>query len=397
MKKLLLASTAAALVATGAYAGGHAKEVILGVQFGYTGPIESLTGPMAAGAEMAMAEVTESGKLLDAATVTPIRADTGCIDNGLATSNAERLIAEGINGLIGGDCSGVTGAILQNVAIPNGMVMISPSATSPGLTTVEDNGLFFRTAPSDAREGQVMAEILQERGVQSIALTYTNNDYGKGLADAIQSNFEAVGGEVTIVAAHEDGKADYSAEVGALASGGGEVLVVAGYVDQGGSGIIRSALDTGAFDTFYLPDGMVGSVLNDNFGAELNGSYGAYPGTDNAGAGKFVELAAAAGFDGTGAFAPESYDAAALIMLAMQAANSANSADFKDHVFDVANAPGVEIMPGELAKGLELLAAGTDIDYVGASAVELIGPGESAGNYQEIEFADGVYSTIGYR
>ena len=51
----------------------------------------------------------------------------------------------------------------------------------------------------------------------------------------------------------------------------------------------------------------------------------------------------------------------------------------------------------ELAKGLELLAAGTDIDYVGASAVELIGPGESAGNYQEIEFADGVYSTIGYR
>ncbi len=59
-------------------------------------------------------------------------------------------------------------------------------------------------------------------------------------------------------AAHEDGKADYSAEVGALASAGGEVLVVAGYVDQGGSGIIRASLDTGAFDTFYLPDGMVG-------------------------------------------------------------------------------------------------------------------------------------------
>jgi branched-chain amino acid transport system substrate-binding protein len=86
-----------------------------------------------------------------------------------------------------------------------------------------------------------------------------------------------------------------------------------------------------------------------------------------------------------------------LIMLAMQAAESSASADFKDHVFDVANAPGIEIMPGQLAEGLALIAAGFDIDYVGASAVDLIGPGESAGNYQEIEFSEGVYSTINYR
>ena len=398
MKNVLMATTAIAMTAGAAFADGHANEVKIGVILGFTGPLESITPAMGAGAELAMAEVTESGALLDGATVTSIRGDSTCIDAGAATSAAERLItAEGVNAIMGADCSGVTGAILSNVALPNGTVMISPSATSPGLSTAEDNGLFFRTAPSDARQGVIITEILQDRGVSEVALTYTNNDYGKGLADAFQASFEAAGGTVTISAAHEDGKADYSAEVGALASAGGEVLVVAGYVDQGGSGVIRSALDSGAFDTFYVPDGMVGAKLNENFGAELNGSYGAYPGTDNAGAGKFVELAEAAGFDGTGAFSPESYDAAALIMLAMQAAGSSDSADFKDHVFDVANAPGVEIMPGELAKGLELLAAGEDIDYVGASAVELIGPGESAGNYQEIEFADGEYSTIGYR
>ena len=396
MKKLLLASTAAALVATGAYAGGHAKEVILGVQFGYTGPIESLTGPMAAGAEMAMAEVTESGKLLDAATVTPIRADTGCIDNGLATSNAERLIAEGINGLIGGDCSGVTGAILQNVAIPNGMVMISPSATSPGLTTVEDNGLFFRTAPSDAREGQVMAEILQERGVQSIALTYTNNDYGKGLADAIQSNFEAVGGEVTIVAAHEDGKADYSAEMGALASAGGDLLVVAGYLDQGGLGIINAALDTGAFDTFGLPGGMIGDSLPTNVGSALDGSYGQIAGSGGEGIEKLKEMAGDA-FDATSPYTPESYDAAALFMLAMQAANSTDPAEYGKHIMDVANAPGEKIYPGELGKALDIIREGGDVDFVGASAVELIGPGESAGTYRMIEVQNGENVTIGFK
>uniref|UniRef100_UPI004048CC82 ABC transporter substrate-binding protein n=1 Tax=Yoonia sp. TaxID=2212373 RepID=UPI004048CC82 len=341
---------------------------------------------------------TASGALLGGATVTSVRADSTCIDAGAATTAAERLVtADNVNAIMGADCSGVTGAILAIVALANGIVMISPSATSPGLSTAEDNGLFFRTAPSDARQGVIMTEILSDRGVKSVALTYTNNDYGKGLADAFQAAFEAAGGTVTISAAHEDGKADYSAEVGALASAGGEVLVVAGYVDQGGSGIIRSALDTGAFDTFYVPDGMVGVKLNENFGAEMNGSFGAYPGTDNAGSGMFVDLAAAAGFDGTGAFSPESYDAAALIMLAMQAAGSSASADFKDQVMNVANAPGELIMPGELAKGLEILAAGGEIDYVGASAVELIGPGESAGNYQEVEFADGVYSTIGYR
>ena len=397
MKKLMMATAATAIMASGAMADGH-SEVKIGVILGFTGPLESITPAMGAGAELAMAEVTESGMLMDGMTVTPVRGDSTCIDSGAATAAAERLItSDGVAAIMGADCSGVTGAILQNVARANGVVMISPSATSPGLSTAEDDGLFFRTAPSDARQGVIMTDILTDRGFDNVALTYTNNDYGKGLADAFQAAFEERGGTVTISAAHEDGKADYSAEVGALSAAGGDVLVVAGYVDQGGSGIIRAALDTGAFDTFYVPDGMVGEKLNENFGGEMNGSFGAYPGTDNAGAGKFVELAEAAGFDGTGAFAPESYDAAALIMLAMQAAGSTASADFKDHVMDVANAPGTEIMPGELGKALELLKAGEDIDYVGASAVELIGPGESAGNYQEVEFADDVYSTIGYR
>ena len=398
MKKLMMATASAAMIAGGAFADGHAEEVKIGVILGFTGPLESITPAMGAGAELAMAEVSDSGALLGGAKVTSVRGDSTCIDSAAATTVAERLVtSDKVNAIMGADCSGVTGAILANVARANGIVMISPSATSPGLSTAEDDGLFFRTAPSDARQGVIITNILQDRGFSEVALTYTNNDYGKGLADAFQAAFETAGGTVTISAAHEDGKADYSAEVGALASAGGEVLVVAGYVDQGGSGIIRSALDTGAFDTFYVPDGMVGTKLNENFGSELDGSFGAYPGTDSPGAAKFVDLADEAGFDGTGAFAPESYDAAALIMLAMQAAESSASADFKDHVMAVANAPGVEIFPGELQKGLELLAAGEEIDYVGASAVELIGPGESAGNYQEVEFADGEYSTIGYR
>ena len=134
------------------------------------------------------------------------------IDSAAATAAAERLItSDKINAMVGADCSGVTTAILQNVAMANGVLWF-PSATSPALSTIEDNDLFFRTAPSDARQGEVVADILTEKGMMSAAMSYVNNDYGKGLADSIKANFESRGGKITISAAHEDGKGDYNAE-----------------------------------------------------------------------------------------------------------------------------------------------------------------------------------------
>ena len=396
MKKLLMASAVTALMAAAA----HAEDIKLGIVIGFTGPLESLTSSMAAAAEMAMAEVTASGKLLGGSTVTAVRGDSTCGDSAAGTAAAERVVtADGVKGIVGGDCSGVTGAILQNVARPNGIVMISPSATSPALSTAEDDGLFFRTAPSDAREGQIMAEILMEKGVKSIALTYTNNDYGKGLADAIATSFTAKGGVVTINASHEDGKADYSAEVAALAAAGGDLLVVAGYLDQGGKGIIQNSLDTGAFTTFGLPGGMVGDNLPLAIGAALDGSYGQVAQSDSAGAAIMVEMgkAAATPFDATSPYTMESYDAAALMMLAMAVAGSSDPKVYKDKVMDVANAPGEKILPGELAKALDLIAAGTEIDYDGASGVELVGPGESAGRYRQFEVKGGKYETVTFR
>ena len=112
------------------------KDVKLGIVFGFTGPIESLTPPMAAAAELAMSEVTESGAFLGGTAVTSVRADSTCVDNAAATAAVERLItSDGISAIVGADCSGVTIATLQNVAMPKGVVMISPSATSPVLPT----------------------------------------------------------------------------------------------------------------------------------------------------------------------------------------------------------------------------------------------------------------------
>ncbi|SMX50622.1 ABC transporter substrate-binding protein [Maliponia aquimaris] len=394
MKKLLLASTACALTASVALAGSHASETKIGVLLGYTGPIESITPMMADAAELALKEINDSGKFLDGVMLSSARADSTCVDAAAATAAAERLLSEGAAAIVGADCSGVTGAVLANVAVPKGIAMVSPSATSPALSTAEDNGLFFRTAPSDARQGAVLAEILKEKGITEVAVTYTNNDYGKGLADAFASSFE---GTITLSSPHDDGKADYSAEIGALASAGGQALAVFGYTDQGGKGIIQASYDTGAFDTYILADGMYGDNLFSELADALEGSFGSVPWAQGAGADAFATITAAAGINGESSFTRESYDAAALIAMAMMKGGAATSEAVAANLLDVANAPGEPILPGELGKALEILASGGDVDYVGASGVELIGPGEAAGSYRHYTITGGKAETVEFK
>ena len=374
------------------------NEIKIGVILGFTGPIESLAPVMAKSAEMAMDEVNKSGNFMNGSNkLIPVRADSTCVDAAAAQAAAERLItSDKVSAIMGADCSGVTTAVLKNVAMPNGVLMISPSATSPALSTEPDNDLFFRTAPSDARQGEVIADLLMEKGFKSAALTHTNNDYGKGLAASIKKNYEEKGGIITITASHEDGKGDYSSEVAALAQASGDILIVAGYLDQGGKGIIQASLDADAFSKFFLPDGMIGDSLPKSIGPDLNGSIGSVPGTDSPGAAKYSELAKAAGFE-SGPYGPESYDAAALIMLAMEAAKSTDSNVFKNNVMDIANAPGEKIYPGELGKALKLIKEGKEIDYVGATALELVGSGESSGSFAEILIDNEKTNKVGYR
>lgn len=391
MKKFFLTTTLLAAMTSTAMA----ADIKVGVILGYTGPIESLTPDMAASAELAFKEASDSGLLLGGSKITPIRADSTCVDSAAATAAAERLISsDGIAAIMGADCSGVTGAVANNVAVPNGVVMISPSATSPGLSALKDKGFFFRTSPSDARQGEVLAAVLKSRGIMEVAVTFTNNDYGKGLADSFTTAFSGVGGKVSITAAHEDGKADYSAEVGALSAAGSKHLAVFGYLDQGGKGIIQASLDSGAFDNFVLADGMIGESLTKAIGKDLNGAIGTIAGAMSKGAATYQSMATKAGIKKDGPYVGESYDAGALLALAMQAAGSADRSAIQSKIMSVANAPGTKIMPGEIAKGLKILKDGGDIDYVGATNVEFNDIGEVLGTFKELEVKGGKFETI---
>ena len=391
MKKLLLA----VIVSLSTISTAALSKIKVGIILGFTGPIETLTPAMRDSAKLAFAEVSNSGALLGGETITPLIGDSTCVDSDAAVAAAEMLVNDGVVAIMGADCSGVTGAIATNVAVPNGVTMVSPSATAPGLTSLADNGLFFRTAPSDAKGGQVLAQVALDRGLSSVAVTYTNNDYGKGLADVFEASFTSGGGTVTAVASHEDGKADYSSEVGVLGAAGGDALVVIGYLDQGGKGMIQASLDSGSFDLFVLSDGMIGQSIADAIGADLNGSFGTLPGTQSAGAAKFAEISG--DIDPTAPYAGESYDAAALIALAIQAGGSADRSSIVANIKGVANAPGEQILPGELAKGLAILAGGGDIDYQGATDVELSTFGDAAGSFKEMEVKGGTFELVQIR
>ena len=389
MKKLIIAAFLfASTITVNALA-----DIKMGIILGFTGPIESLTPAMRDSAKLAFKEASDSGSLLGGKTITVLEGDSTCVDSAAAQAAATQLVSDGVVAIMGADCSGVTGAIATNVAVPNGVVMISPSATSPGLTDLDDKGLFFRTAPSDARGGQILADITKDRGVKSVAVTYTNNDYGKGLADVYAASAKAHGIEVTAVTAHEDGKADYSAEVATLASAGGDAVAVIGYLDQGGKGIIQASLDSGAFDTFILSDGMIGDSLTDAFGKDLNKSFGSLPGSTGKGATVFTDVAKAGGIDSSGPYTGESYDAAALIILAMRAGGNADRATIAKNVMAVANGPGKKIYPGQLKKALDLLAKGKAVDYEGATGVNFTDVGEAEGSFLEKEVKGGKFKT----
>ena len=390
MKSYIKTTAGFVLSATMATA-SYGATVNVGELQGFTGPLESMIGAMSGGANLAVTEANDSGKYLQG-TIVVHQGDSVCIDAAVAIAEAERLINdENVMAIMGPNCSGNTGAVITNVLVPNGVVAISPSATSPALSTLEDGGWFFRTSPSDARQGQVLADIAISRGQTDMAVTYTNNDYGKGLADAFASAYEAVGGTITVMSGHEDDKADYSADVAALSAGGSSTLAVLGYADTGGKGIITASEDTGAFTDYVFADGMISTTTS---GAVPDGSWGTLPAPSGALAANWLSVAEAGGVDGTGAYSAESYDAMALIILASQAARSTDRAAIQAQVMNVANAPGYQCSAGDLATCLKWISGGVVVDYVGATGVEFTAVGEGKGSYAEKEIIGGAFTTV---
>lgn len=393
MRTTIIAAAAASLLAGSALAASHTSPIKLGFLGGITGPIESLMPPIQGGAQLAVDEVNGAGGIGDGQMIELVVGDTTCVDATAAANAADRQVnVDEVAAIVGAMCSGATISAANNAGVPSNTVMVSPASTSPALTELDDNDLVFRTAPSDAFQGEVLAQAVLDRDITEVAVTYVNNDYGKGFAESFEAAFTAGGGTVTLSEAHEDGKADYRPEIGNLASSGATDLVVLAYVDGSGGTIIQQAVEGGDFERFIGGDGMVGAAIGERAGSAADGMIATRPGSpDNAGADTFRSAAEGADLDPDATFAAQSYDAAMLLALAMEKTGGEKEG-LSAALREVASAPGEPILPGEFAKAKELIAAGTDIDYQGAAGdAEFDDAGDVPGNYDVMVVSNGEF------
>ena len=388
LKKILGLAVAAAVL--GVAVPALAEDVKLGILGDITGPIESLAPPIVAGAQLAFDHVNAQGGILGGGKIVTVVGDSAC-DPSVAGPAADKLVnTDQVTAIVGAFCTGATIGAATTAGIPGGVVMISPSASAPAVTTVADSDLLYRTTPSDAFQGVKLADLLTQKGITEVALTYVNNDYGKGLADVFAARFAENGGKVTVNISHEDGKADYRAELGQLAGSGSQNLVVLAYISGSGLTILQQANESGNFTTYIGGDGMIGDALAGasigNFTATRAGAYAG----DSATA--YSKLATDAGQDPAATYAPQAYDAGFLLALAVQKNGNAGREGLAAALREVASAPGEKILPGEWSKAVELIAAGTDIDYEGAGGpADFDAAGDVDGVIVEVVWENGAF------
>lgn len=388
-----------AVAAVLAAAPAMAADVKVGILGDITGPIESLAPPIVAAAKLAFDGVNANGGILNGDKLVVVTGDSAC-DPSVAGPAADKLVnTEQVVGIVGAFCTGATIGAATAAGIPGGVLMISPSATAPALTTLDDKDLVFRTAPSDAFQGVKLADLLIQKGIKSVAMTYVNNDYGKGLADVFRANFTKEGGKISADVSHEDGKADYRAELGQLAAGGDKNLVIIAYASGSAHTILQQAVEAGDFSTYIGVDGVIGDELLKGIDpAAVNGKLfatraGAYVGPS---ADAFKKLATDGKIDPQATYAPQAYDAAFLLALAIEKNGKGDRAGLSTALRAVASGKGEAIMPGEWKKAVDLIKAGKDIHYEGASGkLTFDKAGDVDGIIVEVQVKDGKFVEVG--
>jgi branched-chain amino acid transport system substrate-binding protein len=345
-------------------------DVKVGFLAGFTGPLKSLAPGMYKGAKLAAKHVNDQGGILDGQQMIMPSGDSTCSDVSAAVKAAAHLVEdENVLAIVGPLCSGAAISIYKNVTIPAGITVVSPSATSPEITSLDDGDLVFRTSPSDVYQGGIMARLLLSKGIRHIVITYVDNDWGKGISAELSTAFEADGGKVAGNFAHEEGKADYSDVIRSLSASGVDTLVVLAYANGSGQTILRQAVESGAFDQFVGGDGMASNSLIAAIGSDkLRGMIVTKPGApDSTGARVFNKYAWGNNLNPGGAFVGQSYDAAFLLALAIEKNGSADRTGIARALRAVASPPGEVILPGEWVKAKALIKAGQEINYEGAT------------------------------
>ncbi|MFI7612944.1 ABC transporter substrate-binding protein [Nonomuraea terrae] len=368
-------SAAPSTAASSAPAAKGDGTLTLGTVLPQTGSLAFLGPPEFAGVDLAVKEINEAGGVLGKP-VAKFDADSGDTTTNIASQSVDKLLAQKADAIIGAASSSVSESIIDKIT-GAGVVQFSPANTSDAFTTIQDNGLYFRTAPPDKLQGRVLGDVVVADGNDTVAIMAMQDSYGSGLADQVKATAEAAGATVVERVDYDPKAADFSADVARIKAKNPKAVVLIGFEETAKvvAELVKQGMPADKVK-WYMVDG---NMSNTNYvkmpKGTLNGVKGTTPGAEAPEEFR-KRLAEVAPELDDYTYSAEAYDAANLIALAAEAAKDDSGRSIAGKLPDVSKG-------GEKCKTfkecVDLLKAGKDIDYDGVSGpVEFDAAGDPA-------------------
>lgn len=339
----------------------------LGTALPLTGNLAFLGPPEEAGVALAIADVNSAAKGI---TIEATLGDSGDTDNKAYDTEIPRLLGAGVEAVVGAASSGTSLQFIDRL-VAECVIQFSPANTSAAFTTYEDKGLYFRTAPSDVLQGEVLGNLIAEDGHQKISMIVLNDSYGTGLAEFVTKAFEAAGGEVLAAPTYNTGDTNFSSQIAeALAPGPDAVVLIT--FDEAKT-IVPEITAQFPGDKLYFVDGNLTDYSADFPAGTLEGAKGTYPGVNESKIGDFIarmdenwQAQGNAALE-LNAYGPESYDAVVLLALAALEARSTEGANMSAKLQEVSGGSGSGQKCTTFAECADIINAGGTADYDGPS------------------------------
>lgn len=377
---------------TGASPANNTKGLRLGSLLPATGDLSSIGQPLPETIRLLVDTVNACGGV-NGEPVAFVPEDDQTDPNAGAAAMTKLAEVDKVAGVVGSFASSVSTAAVP-IATRNKVMQISPGSTSPVFTQQAKegkyDGFWARTAPPDTYQAQALAKLAFDKGFKRVSTVVINNDYGVGFEREFVQAFKKLGGTVVNESrpTRYDPKATtFDSEAAAAFNGKPDAVAAVLYAETG-SLLLKSAYQQGLSqgvqvmltDGVYSPDfpGQVGKTSDGNF--ILNGAIGTVPGANGPALADFTKFWKEKTGRQLTAYVPHTWDAAALMVLAAEAAKVNTGEGIKSKLRDVANGPGTEVT--DVCRGLELVRKGEDINYQGASSnVDIDNNGDVVGDY----------------
>lgn len=339
----------------------------LGTALPVTGNLAFLGPPEIAGTEYAKSVINAADLSIQ---VEIIQGDSGDTDNKAYESEIPRLLNEDVSAILGAASSGVSLQFIDQI-VGAGVIQFSPANTSDAFTNYDDNGLYFRTAPSDVLQGEVLGNLIAGDGHETLGMMVLNDSYGTGLAKYTQEAFEAAGGEVVAQPTYNTGDTTFDAQISELLAADPDAIALITFEEV--ATMLPNIVSSFPAENLYFVDGNLSNFGEDFAPGTLTGAKGTLPGLSVDSITDFTD-ALQDYWTGEGneeltefSYAAESFDAVILLALAALEANSTESAAIAEKLQEVSGGSG----DGEKCESFEACAQiiidGGTADYDGIS------------------------------